>query len=81
MLHFWLFVRQLADGGARRYGRASQVLLSDLYVDDILTGVDCEADAIELISQLDALLREGGFEPHKWRSNCEGVVPEQRAAD
>lgn len=61
--------------------RALQVLLNDLYVDDILIGVDREVDAIGLISQLEALLREGGFEPHRWRSNCEGIVPELRATN
>lgn len=43
-------VRQLAENGACRFNRASHVLLNDLYVDDILTGVDNELEAIELIS-------------------------------
>lgn len=70
-------VHHLAKEGARRTGRTAQVLLSELYVDYVLT----EADASELISQLKLLLREGGFETHKWRSNCKEILSELRAAD
>lgn len=74
-------VRQLAGDGAAQFGLASQVLLNDLYVDDIITGVDSESDAIELISQLNLVLRRGGFEPHKWLSNCREVLRDLPAAD
>jgi len=36
--------------------------LDDLYVDDILTGVNSKADAIDLILQLKNLLNSGRFE-------------------
>lgn len=51
-------------------------MLNDLYVNDILTTVNCKTDAINLISQLRKLLNIGGFEPHKWRSNCREVLNE-----
>lgn len=73
-------VRQLTGDGAAQFGLASQVLLNDLYV-DIITGVDSESDAIELISQLNLVLRRGGFEPHKWLSNCREVLRGLPAAD
>ncbi|XP_011859104.1 PREDICTED: uncharacterized protein LOC105556616 [Vollenhovia emeryi] len=60
-------VRQLAEEGANEFSEASRVLLNDLYVDDIITGVNCEDEAIQLISQLNSLLGKGGFEAHKWR--------------
>lgn len=69
-------VRELASDGAGRFSEASKVLLSDLYVDDIITGVDCEDEAKRLISQLTELLREERFEPHKWRTNSEKLSRE-----
>ncbi|XP_011860374.1 PREDICTED: uncharacterized protein LOC105557673 [Vollenhovia emeryi] len=67
-------VRQLAESEADQFSEASKVLLSDLYVDDIITRVENENQAIELISQLEALLNKGGFEPHKWRTNAKGLL-------
>ncbi|CAL1688678.1 unnamed protein product [Lasius platythorax] len=52
-------VRQLAEKGADEFSDASKVLLNDLYVDDIITGVNCEDEAMNLISQLEALLSNG----------------------
>ncbi|XP_071562311.1 uncharacterized protein [Temnothorax nylanderi] len=74
-------VQQQAKDGATRFEMASRVLLEDSYVDDIITGADSEPEAIKLVSQLENLLREGGFETHKWRSNREGIVPELHAVD
>jgi len=49
------------------------MFLNDLYVDDILTGVDTTENAVKLITQLKCLLNSGGFEPHKWRTNCKSI--------
>jgi len=57
-------VRHLASNANERLKQASQVLLNDLYVDDVLTGVNSSDEATELIKQLKELLNEGGFEPH-----------------
>lgn len=43
-------VKYLASNADRKLSRASRVLASDLYVDDILTGVDSKDDAITLIA-------------------------------
>lgn len=56
-------------------------MLNDLYVDDILTGVNCKADAINLISQLKTLLSNGGFKPHKWRSNYKEILRESESIE
>lgn len=74
-------VKQLASQASDNLKQASQVLLNDLYVNDILTGVDSKGDAINLISQLKNLLNSGGFEPHKWRSNCREVVKDLGPGD
>ncbi|XP_036147477.1 uncharacterized protein LOC118647191 [Monomorium pharaonis] len=62
-------VRQLASENAARYPRAAQALLQDLYVDDVLTGVNDIAEAKCLIAEMVALLKLGQFELHKWRSS------------
>jgi len=66
-------VRELASNLSDQFDLASHVLLNDLYVDDILTGVDKVENAVKLITQLNRLLNSGGFEPHKWRTNCKSV--------
>ncbi|XP_029155926.1 uncharacterized protein LOC114928760, partial [Nylanderia fulva] len=67
-------VKQLAGDAISDFSEASYVLLNDLYVDDILTGVKCTNDAINLITQLKNLLNSGGFELHKLHSNCKEIV-------
>ncbi|XP_070526964.1 uncharacterized protein [Cardiocondyla obscurior] len=67
-------VRRLAEDEAQRFPRAASVLLSDLYVDDIITGAENERDARNLVLQIRKLLRRGGFETHKWQSNCRSCV-------
>lgn len=74
-------VRQLAEEGAGEFGEASRALLNDLYVDDIITGVESESEAMSLISQLESLLNSGGFKAHKWRTNDERVMERLRAGD
>ncbi|XP_072763713.1 uncharacterized protein [Anoplolepis gracilipes] len=71
-------VRQLAEDEAGQFSEASRVLLNDLYVEDIITGIDCEDRAIDLILQPEALLSKGGFAPHKWRTNNEKVLQKLR---
>ena len=66
------------DEGAQ-FSNASRILLNDLYIDDIITGVDCENQAVELVAQLEALLNKGGFRPHKWRTNSEKLLRDLRA--
>lgn len=62
-------VRQLAIEESKNFEQASRVLLEDLYVDDILTGVDSLHNVKLLIEQLQTLLNKGKFELHKWMSN------------
>ncbi|KMQ89568.1 hypothetical protein RF55_10788 [Lasius niger] len=55
-----------------------------MYVDDIMTGADNVQDVIELQRQLTALLQTGGFEVHKWCSNCTGSLahlPQEQRED
>lgn len=56
-------IKQLATENRDRYVRASQALLRNLYVDDILTEGNCESTALSLIHELREILKLGGFEP------------------
>lgn len=74
-------IKQLASSASDQFGQASRVLLNDLYVDDILTGVNCKNDMINLISQLKTLLNNDEFEPYKWRSNCKEILSESESIE
>ncbi|XP_026476540.1 uncharacterized protein LOC113382252 [Ctenocephalides felis] len=51
------------------YRKASKILQSDCYVDDINSGADTLQEAKLLITEINNLLAQGGFELHKWSSN------------
>lgn len=69
-------LRQLALEGKERYSLASAAILSDTYVDDIISGADTVENARALQRQLSELLKEGGFEAHKWCSNRKDTLSE-----
>lgn len=69
-------LRQLAIEGKERYPMASHALLNDTYIDDIITRTNTVENARILQNQLHDLLREGGFEAHKWCSNTEHALAE-----
>ena len=53
---------------------AQEALLSDTYVDDIVTGADDVSSAITLRDQLAHLLKLGGFPLKKWVSNHPDIL-------
>jgi len=67
-------LRQLASENMERYPFASNALLNDTYVDDIISGAETIEDARNLRNQLSSLLRKGGFEDHKWCSNSNDTL-------
>lgn len=62
-------LRQLAVDEYISFPNACKVVLSDFYVDDMITGCDNVNEAIELQAELRMLLSRGGFELRKWSSN------------
>ncbi|XP_070156736.1 uncharacterized protein [Polyergus mexicanus] len=66
--------RQIAEGYKYELPVASRALTDQIYVDDILAGADNAEDAILLREQLTAILKSGGFQAHKWCSNCTEVL-------
>lgn len=56
------------------YPLAAQALSQQCYMDDCLSGADSESELYELKNQLIALLKEAGFNLHKWCSNFEPIL-------
>ena len=54
--------------------RATQSVLRDFYVDDLLLSVETPAEAILMSKELIELLAKGGFRIHKWTSNSKQVI-------
>lgn len=62
-----------AQDNAAEFPRAAQVVQSDFYVDDLLSSVETVNEATALQKDIIQMLRRGGFELAKWRSNCEVI--------
>lgn len=76
-------LQQLAKDEQQSFPRAARVVLSDFYVDDLITGCDSSEDAVGLQRELADLLSRGGFELRKWSSNCEqtlNAIPQELRA-
>ena len=55
-------------------------MLSDTYVDDVISGADNLEDALKIQQQLCSLLKSGGFHLRKWNSNSKQLlnrIPEE----
>ncbi|GFX91828.1 integrase catalytic domain-containing protein [Trichonephila clavipes] len=62
---------------------ASRATLSHFYVDDLLSGSETKKGAIQLVSELQEMMRRGGFSLRKWVSNDPDVlatIPEELKA-
>ncbi|KAL0822355.1 hypothetical protein ABMA28_004450 [Loxostege sticticalis] len=62
-------LRQLALDEAKSFPRASQVLLTSVFVDDVVSGADTLPEALALQRELTAICKAGTFELRKWTSN------------
>ncbi|GBM25063.1 hypothetical protein AVEN_135839-1 [Araneus ventricosus] len=67
-------LKQLAIDESSNFPKASEVLLHNCYVDDVLFGADYLEAAEKLIPELQELLCSGGFKLHKWCSNEKSVL-------
>ena len=72
-----------AKKSKEKFPEASETVLSDLCVDDCLTGAEDETKAVKLQQSLGRRMQESGFLLRKWASNSESVLlhikPEDRA--
>ena len=76
-------VRSHAQDFIDKYPVAAQVMIQDMYMDDILDSEDSETDAILVREDLTKLLSDAGFHAQKWCSNrmkvLEGIPENDRA--
>lgn len=64
-------LQQLAMDEQQSYPRASRVIMTDFYVDDLITGCDSSEEAADLRNELCDLMSCAGMELRKWSTNCE----------
>jgi hypothetical protein len=72
-------LKKLAEDNLTSHPRATQVLLNDFYVDDLLSGAPTLQEAID-IQELTTLLGTAGFPLRKWASNNSSfmdIIPEE----
>lgn len=74
-------LQQLAEDEGESYPIAKQIILSDVYVDDVVTGCDSVEKAQTAKSQLIALFNQGGFKLRKWVSNEYELLSDLPAED
>ncbi|XP_071056370.1 uncharacterized protein [Onthophagus taurus] len=76
-------LHQLAEEHSKTLPFASDIILNNIYVDDILSGANDTIHAREKIHQLNGILMAGGFLAKKWSSNSQeiiGSLPEEYIA-
>ncbi len=73
-------VRQHALKYMDTHARTVKELLTNLYMDDLLTGAETEDEALQIINEVNSIMKEGGFTFQKWASNSKKVlqgIPEE----
>lgn len=67
-------LHQVAIENKASYPVASNAIIRDFYVDDVLTGASSIEDAIQLKHDLTNILGQSGFELRKWISNNHSIL-------
>ncbi|XP_063823731.1 uncharacterized protein LOC135073478 [Ostrinia nubilalis] len=67
-------MQRIACDEGHKYPLAAERIKSDVYIDDVMTGCQSEAEAIEVYKQLNQLLAKGGFKLQKWTSNSNKLL-------
>ncbi|GFX75166.1 integrase catalytic domain-containing protein [Trichonephila clavipes] len=67
-------LKQLAMDEANNFPLAAPVVLSDCYMDDILSGSESIEEVIELQHQLIEMFKTSGMHLHKWCGNLPEVT-------
>ncbi|GFW88584.1 integrase catalytic domain-containing protein [Trichonephila clavipes] len=76
-------LRQLTIDEQENYPATSRATLGHFYVDDLLSGSATKKGAIQLVSELQEMMKRGGFSLRKWVSNDPDVlttIPEELKA-
>ncbi|GFR26568.1 integrase catalytic domain-containing protein [Trichonephila clavata] len=64
-----------------KYPLAADVIMSDVYMDDLLTGADDLESGRKLQEQLVSLLKGAGMELHKWSASNPLLLPDSMCRD
>lgn len=67
-------LHQIAYDEGNKYPLAYNRVLNAFYMDDLMTGCDSVEEGTEIVKQITALLKTGGFELQKWNSNCKNML-------
>ncbi|XP_054717638.1 uncharacterized protein LOC129226996 [Uloborus diversus] len=67
-------LRQLAIDEQENFPAASRATRCHFYVDDLLSGSATKKEAIQLVSELQEMMKKGGFSLGKWVSNDPDVL-------
>ncbi|XP_053685837.1 uncharacterized protein LOC128735375 [Sabethes cyaneus] len=67
-------LQQLALDEGEHFALAARAITEDTYMDDVITGSNDSAEALQLRLQLDEIMNSGGFRLRKWASNCAEVL-------
>lgn len=60
---------QCAEDHKAEYPRGARIVKEDFYVDDLLTGADTELGVMEIKTEVTNLLKNGGMNITKWKTN------------
>ncbi|GFY17197.1 uncharacterized protein TNCV_1089731 [Trichonephila clavipes] len=71
-------LKQLAMDEANNFPSAAPVVMSDCYMDDILSGSDSIEEVIELQHQLIEMFKTAGMHLHKWCGNLPEITSNQQ---
>lgn len=74
-------LQQVAKESQEKYPTASQVILHDFYVDDLITGTSDEESAKTLIQDLTTILNNACFDLRKWTSNNVHIFSNQNTSN
>ncbi|XP_022206389.2 uncharacterized protein LOC111063008 [Nilaparvata lugens] len=74
-------LNQLAIDEREKFAKAAQIVQTDFYVDDVMTGASSFQEAQQIVHDLRNLTQLGGFHLRKWCSNHPQLLKDIPAAD
>ncbi|XP_054706658.1 uncharacterized protein LOC129216470 [Uloborus diversus] len=67
-------IQQLAADEQSLFPKAAEIVKTDFYMDDLLTGADSTSEARNIVLEMNELMKKGGFTLRKWLSNDPKVI-------
>lgn len=63
-------LQEVAHDEGASFPVATEKVINDFYMDDLLTGCENMETAMQLYKEMNSLLQKGGFKLQKWSINC-----------